>query len=303
MPAPRRPTALEYCQRRISECVATDASRRHLLGLLYILAVALIWISASFLVQALVSSDHGHAPMHPFVLSYICSSTFLLYLPIAAWRHKAWCGLGSGWSARLRGRRCTCASVSRRQQPSVQPQHSLSVPTACSRIRRTGQPHRFDSTPDTSATELDAKGGFVATPCPALSRDLGTCAPAARAPALVAAHSSTLDARAPALGVSSGLDLPGSSDRMALLGADPQEPDRWRVARAALCVAPLWFLAQLSFNYSLLFTSVTSNTVLSSPASLFTFLLSVLVLGERYTSVKLLSVLLTIAGAKGLGSS
>jgi len=90
---------------------------------------------------------------------------------------------------------------------------------------------------------------------------------------------------------------------MALLGADPQEPDRWRVARAALCVAPLWFLAQLSFNYSLLFTSVTSNTVLSSPASLFTFLLSVLVLGERYTSVKLLSVLLTIAGAKGLGSS
>jgi uncharacterized membrane protein len=63
-------------------------------------------------------------------------------------------------------------------------------------------------------------------------------------------------------------------------------------------VAPLWFLAQLCFNMSLSMTSVTSNTILSSPASLFTFFLSVLVIGEKFTMPKLIAVLLTVAGVR-----
>lgn len=61
-------------------------------------------------------------------------------------------------------------------------------------------------------------------------------------------------------------------------------------------VAPLWFFAQFTFNLSLSLTSVSSNTVLSSASSLFTFLGSVLVLGEKYTSQKLLSVIFCVAG-------
>ena len=61
-------------------------------------------------------------------------------------------------------------------------------------------------------------------------------------------------------------------------------------------VAPLWFGAQLAFNFSLSLTNVTSNTILSSTSGLFTYGLSCLLLGEAYTLKKLLSILICIAG-------
>lgn len=66
--------------------------------------------------------------------------------------------------------------------------------------------------------------------------------------------------------------------------------------RAAWHVAPLWFLAQLTFNISLSKTSVTSNTILSSASSLFTFLFSVLLLSERFTYFKLSCIVTLILG-------
>lgn len=61
-------------------------------------------------------------------------------------------------------------------------------------------------------------------------------------------------------------------------------------------VAPLWFAAQFTFNMSLAATSVTSNTILSSTSSLFTFGLSVLLLGEAFTLGKLVSIVACMAG-------
>jgi solute carrier family 35, member F5 len=61
-------------------------------------------------------------------------------------------------------------------------------------------------------------------------------------------------------------------------------------------VAPLWYLAQLTFNASLHLTSVTSNTVLSSTAALFTYIFSVVLLSEPFTLRKLGFVGLLIAG-------
>jgi len=65
---------------------------------------------------------------------------------------------------------------------------------------------------------------------------------------------------------------------------------------AAAWATPLWFAAQCTFNTSLAYTSVTSNTILSSTSSLFTFGLSILLLGELYTSKKLLAILACIFG-------
>jgi multidrug transporter EmrE-like cation transporter len=70
----------------------------------------------------------------------------------------------------------------------------------------------------------------------------------------------------------------------------------WTTLRAASAVAPFWFLAQLCFNTSLHLTSVTSNTILSSPSSLFTYMLSIVVLHERFTYSKLNGVMLTVIG-------
>ncbi|KAL6753585.1 hypothetical protein V8C86DRAFT_450771 [Haematococcus lacustris] len=90
-------------------------------------------------------------------------------------------------------------------------------------------------------------------------------------------------------------------------GAVPPEPrvaeSRVRLAEArrqaisaAFWAAPLSFLAQYTFNVSLALTNVTSNTILSSTSSLFTFGLSVLLLSERFSARKLLCILACIAG-------
>ncbi|CAI0560979.1 unnamed protein product [Linum tenue] len=50
------------------------------------------------------------------------------------------------------------------------------------------------------------------------------------------------------------------------------------------------------FNLSLKYTTVTSNTILSSTSSLFTFLVSLAFLSEKFTWVKFLSVLLCMGG-------
>ena len=66
--------------------------------------------------------------------------------------------------------------------------------------------------------------------------------------------------------------------------------------KAACVVAPLWFFAQLTFNTSLELTSVTSNTILSSASALFTFLFAVVFLSERFTLIKLASIVALIGG-------
>ena len=51
--------------------------RRKLLGLAFILAVALIWVVASFFVQGL--EEHG---AHPAVLTMVANSLFAVYVPV-----------------------------------------------------------------------------------------------------------------------------------------------------------------------------------------------------------------------------
>lgn len=67
-------------------------------------------------------------------------------------------------------------------------------------------------------------------------------------------------------------------------------------ALQVLPVAAIFFMAQFSFTVSLANTSVTSNTILSSSASMWTLLTSALVLGETVTACKLLSVGAVVAG-------
>jgi hypothetical protein len=62
-----------------------------------------------------------------------------------------------------------------------------------------------------------------------------------------------------------------------------------------------WFIAQYLFNLSLSMTSVTSNTILSSSSSLFTFALSMVVLKEPYSCAKLLSIAACIGGEHDSG--
>ncbi|KAF1323397.1 Drug/metabolite transporter, partial [Globisporangium splendens] len=66
--------------------------------------------------------------------------------------------------------------------------------------------------------------------------------------------------------------------------------------KASAIVAPLWFLANFTYNESLNMTSVTSSTILSATSTVFTLMFGVWILKERFTWSKLLGVALCMAG-------
>ena len=67
-------------------------------------------------------------------------------------------------------------------------------------------------------------------------------------------------------------------------------------ARVSLVVCPIWFIANWSYNQSLSMTSVTSSTIISTTSALFAFVFSVIFAGERYSLVKLLGVSCCMGG-------
>ena len=79
----------------------------------------------------------------------------------------------------------------------------------------------------------------------------------------------------------------------------PAPPTDWhRAARCALLVCPVWFVAQGTYNWALLGTSVSSSTILSATSCVWTLGLSTLVLKqEAFSWGKAAGVALTLAGA------
>lgn len=72
-----------------------------------------------------------------------------------------------------------------------------------------------------------------------------------------------------------------------------------RSRTAAAWAVPLWFLAQYTFTTSLVYTSVTSNTILSTASGLFTYGLSVTFLEEVFTWNKLGMIVCCMSGEGG----
>ncbi|KAM3341207.1 putative vacuolar membrane protein [Capsicum galapagoense] len=193
-----------------------DQSWRWILGLIYIIIVASIWIAASFVVQSVVD-----AGVSPFLVTYLCNSLFIVYIPLIEILRFLEDKYGRFWFWRK----------------------------------------------DTATTTLQEG---------AILLDDGE------------------------LAVADGASV--SKEQIvdqSVVDMDLDEKGRWtrfRVAKVSLLICPFWFLAQLTFNLSLKYTTVTSNTILSTSSSLFTFLVSLVFLGEVFTWVKLFSVLLCMGG-------
>nr|XP_043618121.1 solute carrier family 35 member F5 [Erigeron canadensis] len=212
---------------------------RWVLGLIYILAVATIWIAASFVVQSVV--DGG---VSPFLVTYICNSLFIIYIPLVEIGRYLEDKYGSllFWRSR-------------------------------------------DNSNSSGLQESEVSNLLVEKDVRAQDNGLGVRT------------------------VTEGVNLQDDATlrtnvapEQHVIGDPSSELDskgRWtrtRLAKASLLVCPFWFLAQLSFNVSLKYTTVTSNTILSSSSSLFTFLVSLVFLGEKFTWIKLFSVLLCMGG-------
>lgn len=67
--------------------------------------------------------------------------------------------------------------------------------------------------------------------------------------------------------------------------------------RAAIKIAPVWFAANWTYNASLIYTSITSSTVLASTGSVFTFLFAVLCRDERFGWIKFAGVIMGVCGS------
>ncbi|XP_023511448.1 thiamine-repressible mitochondrial transport protein THI74 [Cucurbita pepo subsp. pepo] len=208
------------------------------IGLFYIFLVATIWIAASFVVQSVV--DEG---VSPFLVTYICNSLFVIYIPIVEiarfledkygsllfWKHKNFDAL---------------------QELREEPEQAIllgetDLVTNVDHYNPSLHMHLEDGRPILKGESILSETGY-------------------------SSHDKQVD-----------------------------EKGRWtrmRVAKVSLLICPFWFLAQLTFNLSLKYTTVTSNTILSSASSLFTFLVSLAFLGEKFTWVKLASVLLCMGG-------
>lgn len=79
----------------------------------------------------------------------------------------------------------------------------------------------------------------------------------------------------------------------------------FEIAYAAFLFCPLWFFANVLFNYSLSRTSVASNTILSSTSCIWAMLFSRLLLNEEITIQKLVALSFSFGGAflVGFGDS
>ena len=98
--------------------------------------------------------------------------------------------------------------------------------------------------------------------------------------------------------------VPSSSESVSLEHVQIDSPSSSRQvwsheqhAKAALWIAPVWFITNYAYDASLAYTSITSSTVLSSTGSLFTFLFAVLYGDEVFSLSELVGVIMGVTGS------
>ncbi|XP_004492312.1 uncharacterized vacuolar membrane protein YML018C isoform X2 [Cicer arietinum] len=220
------------------------------LGLIYIIAVAIIWIAASFVVQSVVD-----AGVSPFLVTYICNSLFVVLIPIV--------------------------EIERYLEDSYGGLLFWRSDKSKSRLKgRLGESEQANLLRDNDATDEVIESLVIEEVDVIEDRNN---------------HSELLSSDNVVGGLVGQVYLiENENDKKGL-----DAKGRWtrcRMAKVSLLICPFWFFAQLTFNLSLKYTTVTSNTILSSASSLFTFLVSLAFLGERFSWLKLFSVLLCMAG-------
>nr|CCC91910.1 unnamed protein product [Trypanosoma congolense IL3000] len=72
---------------------------------------------------------------------------------------------------------------------------------------------------------------------------------------------------------------------------------KYRLFKCAFLFCPIWFVANSLFNLSLSKTSVASVTVLSTTSGIWTFIISLIFFGQRFTAPCVLAILFSVGGA------
>jgi solute carrier family 35 protein F5 len=185
---------------------------RWVLGLIYIVAVASIWIAASFVVQSVVD-----AGVSPFLITYICNSLFVVYIPMVEIGRFLEDNYGGLWFWKKK-RSSVLQDLGESEQAVL-----------------------------LGESDLGAKAGGST---PSVLVEEGQ----------ITEHGEGINSAAEFLSHTLQRTLPDQDKASGNLAKQVDAKGRWtrtRVAKASLLICPFWFLAQLTFNFSLKYTTVT----------------------------------------------
>jgi solute carrier family 35, member F5 len=202
----------------------SSSSWKWCLGLIYIVAVASIWIAASYIVQSVVD-----AGVSPFLITYICNSLFVIYIPIVEVARYFEDSIETFW-AKLK-----CKDAESLQESADMESVNL--------LQSGG--HESNAASDQSETRLPED----------------TLVPDAAFPDRAELNVAEC---------SKGLDAKGRWTRA-------------RVARVSMVVSPFWFLAQLTFNLSLRYTTVTVSITSTLTSICFCPVTGWSIIGPRFS--------------------
>jgi solute carrier family 35 protein F5 len=250
------------------------------LGFFFIALVCVIWIAASFLVERLEA--HG---LSPVLLTYVCSSGFITLVPLrfgAIVDGVRGSGRGGAWKRWLVSRRRSSEADGAKTDDDDD-DDAYEDDDDWEGERRVGTSTGIN--PGAAVKRTAVGGGEIEM------TSLGE-----RADANANAASTTN------ADLERGVGSPSSERRTGgggghggtVVAVPPYSFDYH--ARAAIAVAPIWVLAQLAFNYSLLMTSVTANSMLSSSSAVFTFCVSVYMGLDKFTWMKVAAVTAYVCG-------
>ncbi|GKY97493.1 hypothetical protein MPSEU_000707600 [Mayamaea pseudoterrestris] len=225
-------------------------SPSYVLGLTFIVLVAILWSASSILTQYLYSDRYQFDS--PFLLTYIGVSLFSLWLPTHQFIE---------W-------------ISNKQDTAIRIPESVPEPSS---------ENAYDSSILNGGGSSD-EWDHAATANNSLSQQMKPQSIHTADTAIILEH-----------------DLyQADPQSLSLQEQDSHNQHHWTHQdhfNAAAKIAPIWFLANWTYNTSLAYTTITSSTVLASTGSLFTFGFAVLVRDENFNYMKLSGVLLGVTGS------
>ena len=77
-----------------------EVTNDHIKGIVLIFIVAVIWITASFIVQSI------EGELHPVLLTFFCNTLFLIYFPLSILQHRRRCATCSNAACLRSPRQC-----------------------------------------------------------------------------------------------------------------------------------------------------------------------------------------------------
>lgn len=195
------------------------------MGLVYIVAVAIIWIAASYIVQSVVD-----AGVSPFLITYICNSLFVIYIPIIEIARYLEDSVGFLWFR------------FRRENDSIMQKLGDSEKEAL--LGESNSSAKHDDLDPSGVVEQERMSRYqkdIVLELKSGLHDHEMILPDQ------ATSSTQLEASKVSRDAGKGLDAKGRWTRT-------------RMAKVGLLICPFWFLAQLTFNFSLKYTTVTVST-------------------------------------------